>query len=153
MCGVFREGVAMRYVKIEAMRPEYPVAMICATLEVSESGYHAWRSRGASKRSQEEGKLCAQIAAAHVRTRQTYAPERLQADLRDHGVTIGVYRIKRIRKQLNLRCRHKRQFKLTTHSKHDFPIAANLLDQKFGTTAPSTGINSSFRSWQPILRS
>jgi putative transposase len=111
------------------MRREYPAAMMCAVLEVSESGYYAWRSRTPSRRAGEEGRLQAEIAAAHVRTRQTCGPQRLQADLRDHGVTVGVHRIKRIRNELGLRCKQKRQFRVTTDSKHSFPIAPNLLDR------------------------
>lgn len=35
----------MRYAQIEAMRPEYPVSLMCRVLSMSESGYHAWRGR------------------------------------------------------------------------------------------------------------
>ena len=52
-----------------------------------------------------------EIRAAHKRTRQTYGPERLQRDLADNGVVVGVHRIKRIRRKLGLRCRQKRKFK------------------------------------------
>ena len=57
-----------------------------------------------------------EIKAAHKRTRQTYGPERLQRDLAEHGVRVGIGRIKRIRKKLSIRCKQKRRFKATTHS-------------------------------------
>jgi len=78
-----------------------------------------------------------EIRAAHKRTRQTYGPERLQRDLSDNGVVVGVHRIKRIRRKLDLRCRQKRRFKVTTDSRHSLPVAENLLDQKFTASAPN----------------
>jgi putative transposase len=62
---------------------------------------------------------------------------RLQADLSDHGVRIGVHRIKRIRKKLGLRCKQKRKFRVTTDSKHTLPIAPNHLNRKFAVDAPN----------------
>jgi transposase InsO family protein len=78
-----------------------------------------------------------EIRAAHKRTRQTYGPERLQQDLADNGIVVGVHRIKRIRKKLGLRCRQKRRFKVTTDSRHSLPVAENLVDQKFEASAPN----------------
>lgn len=97
----------MRYGRIEAWRQQYPVALMCRVLEVSESGYHAWRSRPLSPRAQESARLEVEILAAHQRTRETCGPERLQRDLADHGIRVGVARIKRIRKKLGLRCKQK----------------------------------------------
>jgi putative transposase len=110
---------------------------MCRMLGVSESGYHAWRKRPASTRAQENARLEVEIKAAHDRTRQTYGPERLQADLADNGIRVGVHRIKRIRKKLGLRCRQKRKFKATTDSRHSLPVAPNLLGRQFAVTAPN----------------
>ena len=44
------------------------------------------------------------------------ARNRLQRDLAEHGVRVGICRIKRIRKKLGIRCRQKRRFKATTDS-------------------------------------
>jgi len=46
-----------------------------------------------------------EIRAAHKRTRQTYGPERLQRDLSDNSVVVGVHWIKRFRRKLGLHCR------------------------------------------------
>jgi transposase InsO family protein len=103
---------------------------------VSASGYYAWVERPLSKRAQEEARLAIEIRAAHKRTRQSCGPERLQKDLAEHGVEAGVCRIKRIRKKLGIRCKQKKKFKATTDSKHSHPVAENLLNQQFETTAP-----------------
>ena len=60
------------------LRPRYPLGVLCRVFEVSRSGYHAFVSRGPSKRTQDNARLSVAIQAAHVRTRQTYGPERLQ---------------------------------------------------------------------------
>ena len=119
------------------MRQDYSVNLLCRIFEVGTSGYYAWRKRPTSPRAQENARLEVEIAAAHERTRQTYGPQRLQQDLLDHDVRVGVHRIKRIRKKLNLRCKQKRKFKNTTDSKHDLPIAPNLLERRFAMSAPN----------------
>jgi len=77
------------------------------------------------------------IQAAPVRTRQTYGPERLCEELKDDGFTVGVGRIKRLRKKLGLRCTQRRKFTATTDSTHSLPVAANLLGQNFAPGRPN----------------
>ena len=127
----------MKYGRIDELRQSYPVAAMCRMLDVSESGYHAWRKRPPSSREQANARLEIEIRAAHERTRHTYGPERLQADLADNGIQVGVHRIKRLRKKLGLRCKQKRKFKATTDSRHGLPVAPNLLDRQFAVTAPN----------------
>jgi len=62
---------------------------------------------------------------------------RLWPELRAHGFDTGRDRIVRLRKELGLRCRQKRKFKATTNSRHNFPIAENLLNQTFAPTRPN----------------
>ncbi len=119
------------------LRVHYPVRVLCRMLEVSRSGYHAFVSRGPSRRAQENARLAVAIQAAHVRTRQTYGPERLQDELRDDGFQAGVSRIKRLRRKLGLRCKQARHFKATTNSNHGLPVAENLLNQQFESTRPN----------------
>lgn len=126
----------MKYQAMEELRHQYPVPTMCRLLGVSSSGYYAWRHRKPSLRSQQEPRLEAEIRAAHGRTRETCGPERLQRDLAEHGVQVGLHRIRRLRKKLGLRCKQKRKFKATTNSKHNLPVAPNLLEQQFAAEAP-----------------
>ncbi|WP_435547977.1 IS3 family transposase, partial [Desulfobacterium sp. N47] len=104
---------------------------------MSISGYYAWLNRKPPVHSQEEARLEAGIKAAHKRTRKTCGNERLQKDLSEHGVKIGIYRVRKIRKKLGIKCKQTKKFKVTTDSKHNLPVADNLLNQKFETTSPS----------------
>jgi putative transposase len=119
------------------LRLKYPVPLLSRVLKVSESGFYAWIDRPPSKHDQEEGRLEAEIKAADKRTRQTYGAERLQIDLAEHHVKVGICRIKRIRKKLGIRCKQKRRFKATTYSKHKLPVAENLLNQQFAVSEPN----------------
>ncbi len=107
-------------------------------MNVSASGFYAWLDRPPSQRAKEEGRLEVEIKAAHKRTRQTYGPERLQHELAEHGIRVGICRIKRIRRKLGLYCKQKRKFKATTDSRHKLPAADNLLGQQFKVYEPNT---------------
>ncbi len=123
---------------MKELRLKYPVPMMRRIMNVAASGYYAWVDRPPSRRAREEVRLELEIRAAHQRTRQTYGPERLQRDLAEHGVRVGICRIKRIRKKLGIRCKQKRKFKATTQSKHRLPVAENLLGQQFKVYKPNT---------------
>jgi putative transposase len=122
---------------MQELRLKYPVPLMSRLLGVSTSGYYAWQGRPLSRHDREELRLEVEIKAAHKRTRQVYGPERLQNDLREHGIQVGICRIKRIRRKLGLRCKQKRKFKATTYSKHGLPVAENILNQQFQVTAPN----------------
>ena len=122
---------------MRTLRTHYPLRLLCRVLEVSRSGDDAWQHRRPSKRAQENARLEVAIQAAHVRTRHTYGPERLQAELRDDGFPSGISRIKRLRKNLGLRCTPVCRFTTTTDSAHRLPVADNLLAQTFTATRPN----------------
>ena len=122
---------------IKEGRLRYSIAQLCLVLGVSPSGYYRWLRGKPSRRAQEEARLEVQIKAAHRRTRETFGPQRLQHELSEYGVKVGVCRIRRIRKKLGIRCKQKKRFKATTDSRHALPVAENLLKQEFKATAPN----------------
>jgi putative transposase len=122
---------------MKELRLKYPVSLLARVLIVSLSGFYAWADRPMSKHDQDEGRLEIEIKAADKRTKQTYGPERLQCELADYGVKVGICRIKRIRIKLGIRCKQKRRFKATTYSKHKLPVADNLLNQQFAVSEPN----------------
>jgi len=123
---------------MKEMRRQHSVLLMSRVFEVSASGYYAWIKRQPSRRSMEEARLEVEIKASHKRTRQTCGPERLQHDLAEHGVQVGVCRIRRIRKKLGIRCKQTKKYTVTTDSRHTFPVADNLLDQQFEAAAPNS---------------
>ncbi len=120
---------------MKELRLKHPIPLVRQVLNVSASGYYAWLDRPPSKWAREEARLEVEIKAAHKRTRQVCGAERLQHDLAEHGIRVGICRIKRIRKKLGIRCKQKRKFKATTDSKHTLPVAENLLGSSSRFTA------------------
>jgi len=108
----------------------FPVSPMCRALDVSKSGYYAWKNRKPSSRRLEDERLKVAIRAAHERGRGTYGPEKIQEELAEvENIKTGINRIKRLRRALKIRCKQVRKFKATTDSKHNLPVAPNLLDK------------------------
>jgi len=122
---------------MKELRLDYPLPRLCRIMKVTASGYYAWLDRPLSKWAREEARLGVEIKAAHKRTRQVYGAEKLQYDLAEHDVRVGICRIKRIRRKLGIRCKQKRKFKATTDSRHTLPVAENVLGQQFTVAAPN----------------
>ena len=130
---------------IQQLRLQYAISKLCEMLSVSESGYYEWSTRKPSRRQQEEALLEVAIKAAHKASRGTHGPKKLLRDLSEQGIRAGECRIRRIRKKLGIHCIQKKKYKATTDSKHNLPVAANLLNQQFEATAPN-------QIWLRILR-
>ena len=122
---------------MKKLRLDYPVPLLRRVLSISASGYYAWVDRPLPQRVRDELRLELEIKAAHRRTRQVYGAEKLQYDLAEHGIKVGICRIKRIRQKLGMRCKQKRKFKATTDSRHKLPVADNIRGQQFTVTAPN----------------
>jgi len=119
------------------LRLEFPITALCRALDVSRSGFYAWRKRPPSTRRQDDERLKVAIRAAHKRTRESYGSRRLQVELAAEGFVAGRDCIARLRHEMDIRCKQKRKFRVTTDSNHDFPVADNLLNQTFTPTAPN----------------
>jgi len=117
-------------------RLQYPVKIMARALHVARSGYYAWLARGPSAREQEDAILMPLIRAAHEKSRGTYGPTRIQAELAAIGHHVGRDHIARLRKRMGLRCIQHRKFKATTNSNHDLPVVPNLLAQAFRIATP-----------------
>ena len=55
----------------------------------------------------------------------------------DHGVQTTRYRVRALRKKLGLRCKQKLTFKVMTNSKHNLPVAPNILEREFSVSTPN----------------
>ena len=105
-------------------------------MSVSRSGFYEWLSRPASKRSKEDQALKADIRVIHEKNRQLYGERRIKDDLADLGKTVSRKRINRLMKEEELVCKTRRKFKATTNSRHNKPVAENLLNREFSHDKP-----------------
>ena len=128
----------MRFRFIEDHRADYPVMIMCGALEVSPAGYYAWRSRPESQRSTANRDLLDHIARVHRDTRGRYGSPRIHVELKAQGRGASRGRIERLMRRHGIRAIMARPRRVrTTDSRHDHPIAPNLLNRNFSAAAPN----------------
>jgi transposase InsO family protein len=112
------------------MKAEHTVADLCATLDVTRSGYYAWQAAGPSARAQADAALLADVQAIHAQHQKRYGAPRIRHELQQRGQRHGTKRIARLMRADGLRGRcARRSVPRTTDSDHDQPIAPNRLAQ------------------------
>ena len=117
---------------IKKHKNEFPVVMMCRLLGVSTSRYYAWLMAPKSPRKMEDEKLTTKIVEVHEKSRRLYGSPRIHAVLNQGGEKCGRNRVIKLMKQAKICSRVKRKFKVTTtDSKHNLPVAANLLEREF----------------------
>ena len=97
--------------------------------------YYAWIDRPAPAKTSSDAQLVVDIKAAMVRGRGAYGSPRVLRDLRAHGVRVNKKRVERLMRDNDLVARQKRRFVHTTDSRHEHPIAPNVLGRNFDVKA------------------
>ena len=121
---------------VDQHRQEFSVSTMCRLLQVSRSAFYAWQCRPESRRAREDRSLLARIEAIHRESREAYGTVKTWKELRAQGVPCGRNRVGRIRKQAGIEAKRKRRFRVTTQSRHSFPIATNVLARRFAVDRP-----------------
>jgi putative transposase len=114
----------------------FNVGRMCNLLNVSRSGFYAWKKRPECSRRRQNRALEDRIRLLHADSHGIYGAPRIHRDLNEAGVRCGKNRVARIMRNAGIRSRTKKKFKATTNSKHNLPVAPNLLNQKFKVDAP-----------------
>jgi putative transposase len=127
----------MSFALIDAKKAKVPIELACSVLNVSVSGYFAWKSRRASARQCRDMILLAHIRAEFSTSNGTYGSPRMHAELNEDGVVVGRHRVARLMRENHLNARQKTRFKKTTDSDHGGPVAVNVLEQDFTAEGPN----------------
>jgi putative transposase len=127
----------MKYQFVAKAQPKYPVEATCAVLGISRSGYYAWKKRKQSHRELENQALIEHIRRIHRMSRKTYGSPRVHAALGRDGWWVNHKRVARLMRQEGLVGRRKHRKVVTTHSRHRYPVAPNLLNQEFNAEKPN----------------
>ena len=112
------------------------LAALCRALQVSAGGYHAWRRRMPCRRTQDDTRLAAIIAAAHHEYREAYGSRRLWCVLRERNVPCGRHRMDRLRREHNLWTRSQRRFMRARAAYQSTPAAPRRIEWPFVADAP-----------------
>lgn len=125
------------YPFIEDHRGQFSITAMCRVLQVSTSGYYAWRGRQESQRARENRKLIVEIKAVHNESKQTYGSPRIYRALQRRGVRCSENRVARLMHAHGIRAKQAKRFKATTDSRHRLPVADNVLDRQFEPEVPN----------------
>ena len=111
---------------------------MCRVLDVSESGYRAWKRGGKLGRKRlTDSQMLTLIQSIHIELKGAYGSPRMVKELRERSFPASKERVERLMRENGIRARHKRRFKVTTDSRHNLPVAPNLLDRNFTPKAPN----------------
>ena len=125
----------MKYAVITRHRDEFEVRLMCRVLEVSPSGYYASLKRPPSWHALIDEVLMAHVRIIHADSGETYGAPRVHQELQAAGLPASPKRVARLMREHRLVARPRKRSRVsTTDSKHDDPIAPNLLAREFDVT-------------------
>lgn len=127
----------MKYGFIRDHSKEFHVENACRVLSVSVSGYYAWCGRSASRCKIDDARLIDKIRGVYDGSGGTYGVRRVHGQLVADGERCSRNRVARLMRKSGIAARRKRKFKVTTDSKHNLPVAGNLLNREFSCETPN----------------
>jgi len=121
---------------IDTEKKAYPISLLCELMHVSRSGYYSWRTHEKSARQKEYEELIPVVQEAHRISKGTYGARRISGEVEAHGSPCGLAKAKTLMQLAGVSAKQKRKFKVTTDSKHNLPVAPNLLNREFKVEEP-----------------
>jgi transposase InsO family protein len=110
---------------------------MCKVLKVSSSGYYYWLKHPVGSRQLKTQQLLTQIQQVYDRSQSRYGSPRIADDLKESGVNASRNRVARLMRKANIKSIMYKKYRVqTTDSKHDYPIANNLLNREFLAEKP-----------------
>jgi putative transposase len=116
---------------VSAYQATYRIATMCRVLDVSTSGYYAWRKRHPSLHARRDAELAERIGAIHERSDCTYGVPRIYAELQDAGERVARKRVARLMREAGREGASRRPKTFTTRRDKDARPAPDLVDRKF----------------------
>jgi putative transposase len=119
------------------LRSEFPVEKMAEMLKISKSGFYKWLNRPPSNRVQNRIRFDMEVKAVFESYRSTYGSEKITQELVKQGYGRNRKRVAESMARQRLKSKVHRKFRVvTTDSKHDYPVAPNLLNRNFTTEKP-----------------
>ncbi len=103
----------------------------CELAELPRSTSYAFRHHQESRRARRDRCMLVQIKEQFVLNRQTYGSRRVWRALKNRGIRCGRHRVARLMRMDDMVAVQRRSYRHTTNSKHDYPVAPNLLVRDF----------------------
>jgi transposase InsO family protein len=128
----------MSYRFVVRERATFPVCALCRAAGIASSGFYAWLRRGPGRRASDDAGLACRIEGIVAASRRTYGSPRVHAELRAQGLRVSRRRVARLMRERGLGVATRRRAPRTTDSRHDHPVAPNLLGRRFAAERPDT---------------
>ena len=87
-------------------------------------------------RQKERDRLIPLVQEAHRESKETYGARRIAEDLKAQGESCGRTKAGTLMKLAGVSVKQAKKFKATTDSKHDLPVAPNMLNREFDVSEP-----------------
>jgi len=116
---------------IASVKKAYPITVSCKVMRVSRSRYYHWQKHCKSDRQEGYERLIPLVQEIHAMSRGSYGTRRISKGLRFHGEECGRDKARTLMKLAGVSAKQRKKFKVTTDSKHNLPVAPNLLDRQF----------------------
>ena len=130
----------MRYACITQHEDSYPIRLMCRVLQVTPSGYYAWRQRGPSARATRDAWLRGEIRSIYLASRQRYGRPRIHRELQQRGIAVSAKRVGRLLRLEGLQATRRRRFVRPPSRPADVTRPANRLARRFAV-ATVPGLN------------
>jgi len=121
----------MKYEFIKNHEYLFPIEKMCNVLKITSSGYYKWKNRLFSKRLLSKEKIKQQITSIYFSSKQRYGSPRIAFELNSLGYKISRITVAKYMKELGLRSKLSKKFKVTTNSKHNYLVVENVLNRNF----------------------
>ena len=105
-------------------------------MEVSRSGYYQYLKTDHNIKIDKDFELMSKVRQINGETRRSYGSRRTSERLRSQGHDVGRYRARSLMKKADVSVKHRKKFKITTDSRHNLPVAPNLLNRNFQVDRP-----------------
>ena len=112
-------------------KEEFTIEKMCKVLQVSKSGYYKWLKQLPSKRAIRNASLVKDIHRVYRMSKRRYGSPRITKELNCEGIKASKPLVAKLMRKENLRSIIRKKYKVTTNSKHRYPVVENRLMQNF----------------------
>jgi transposase InsO family protein len=127
----------MKYIFIKNHQQVFPIEKMCKVLEVSSSSYYKWKAKPISNRVLKMNLIKEKITFIYFSSKQRYGSPRITIEFTSLGYQISRITVAKYMRELGLRGKLCKKFKVTTNSKHNYLVVENILNREFTVASPS----------------
>lgn len=127
----------MKYRLIKNHEYLFPIEKMYNALEVGSSGYYKWKSKPICKSTLLKNQIKQQITSIYFASKQRYGSPRITIGLNASGYKVSRITVAKYMRELGLRSKLSKKFKVTTDSKHNDLVVENVLERNFIVAHPS----------------